>query len=391
MVNARRRVRKRRAMFDGSLQKDEKKVEYLELIYDLIFVYIIGRNNSLLHQVENGFVSGEAFLSYVLYTLAVIQIWNYSTFYINRYGRNGTRDHVFLFINMYLLYHVAEGTGSKQQECFYRYNVAWALILINIGVQYIIEMKDHRDAPWEISQIKRTAAILFIQAALIAAHMAVYRITGVSSAWAPIAFGIAAAALSGRVNDLVAVEFAHLTERAMLYVVFTFGEMIIAIASYFTGETSPRGIYFSLMAFLAVVGLLLAYGTLYNRIIDRERSTNGTAYMLLHVFIVFALNNITTALEFMREAEVSLMPKTVFITASIILYYAMLFLILQCAKKSEASMKRFRVLLPAAVVFAALMLLLRSAMFANIAVTVIFIYGVYALIYRYGVKTEQPG
>lgn len=32
------------------LKKEEKKVEYIELIYDLIFVYIIGRNNSLLHR-----------------------------------------------------------------------------------------------------------------------------------------------------------------------------------------------------------------------------------------------------------------------------------------------------------------------------------------------------
>ena len=36
-------------------QSKEKKVEYLELVYDLIFVYIIGRNNSLLQQTENGF------------------------------------------------------------------------------------------------------------------------------------------------------------------------------------------------------------------------------------------------------------------------------------------------------------------------------------------------
>ena len=37
---------------------EEKKVEYLELIYDLIFVYIIGRNNSLLLHLEDGFVAG---------------------------------------------------------------------------------------------------------------------------------------------------------------------------------------------------------------------------------------------------------------------------------------------------------------------------------------------
>ena len=83
--------------------KKEKKVEYLELIYDLIFVFIIGRNNSLLHHVDNGYVTQGNFLAYVLCTLAVIQIWNFTTFYINIYGRNGVRDHVFLFINMYLL------------------------------------------------------------------------------------------------------------------------------------------------------------------------------------------------------------------------------------------------------------------------------------------------
>ena len=54
--------------------KEEKKVEYLELIYDLIFVYIIGRNNSLPHHVEGGFISLETFLTYALATLAVIHL-----------------------------------------------------------------------------------------------------------------------------------------------------------------------------------------------------------------------------------------------------------------------------------------------------------------------------
>ena len=67
----------------------EKKVEYVELIYDLIFVYIIGRNNQLLDSFENGFVALPAFITYVLTTLAIIQIWNYTTYYINIYGKHG--------------------------------------------------------------------------------------------------------------------------------------------------------------------------------------------------------------------------------------------------------------------------------------------------------------
>ena len=38
--------------------------------------------------------------------------------------------------------------------------------------------------------------------------------------------------------DLVSGDFSHLTERIMLYIVFTFGEMIIAIADYFKGGFS---------------------------------------------------------------------------------------------------------------------------------------------------------
>lgn len=97
-------------------ERKEKKVEYVELIYDLIFVYVIGRNNQLLHIVENGFVTWQAFAAYLMTTLAVIQIWNYTTYYINVHGKHGVRDHVFLFVNMFLLYFVGEGTRADWQE-----------------------------------------------------------------------------------------------------------------------------------------------------------------------------------------------------------------------------------------------------------------------------------
>ena len=119
------------------LEKKEKKVEYVELIYDLIFVYIIGRNNSLLHHITNGFVDPLSFVSYILCTLAVIQIWTFTAYYINLYGRNSARDHVFLFVNMFLLYFVGEGTRQDWQAYHTQYNVAWALILVNIGLQYL--------------------------------------------------------------------------------------------------------------------------------------------------------------------------------------------------------------------------------------------------------------
>lgn len=110
--------------------KDEKKAEYIELIYDLIFVYIIGRNNSLLHHTVNGFVTSDAFVSYVLCTLAIIQIWSFGTFYLNRYGRFGARDCVFLFLALLGLY-------SKKRCAFHK---KFIISLIAVVLSFIVLM-----------------------------------------------------------------------------------------------------------------------------------------------------------------------------------------------------------------------------------------------------------
>ena len=363
--------------------QQEKKVEYIELIYDLIFVYIIGRNNSLLEQMENGFVPGPVFLAYILCTLAAIQIWNYSTFYINVYGQNDFRDHVFLFINMYLLYYMGNGIRVHWEHSFYKYSIAWALILANIGLQHLVELRHHRAAPWVFSQLKAKAIIILCEAALVVVHILVYTRTGISIAWVPILFGITAMLVSGWHNSVVPVDFPHLTERAMLYIVFTFGEMIIAVSPYFSEDLSPGSVYFATMTFLIVVGLFLSYGRLYNNIIDRERTTDGAGYMVLHIFLIFSLNNLSIALEFMRLESVALLPKTAFLTSSFVVYFIFLFLTGLYAKDHCRFSRHFLlVVLAIAASFAILMFLFREKMYINIAVSVLYVFGIYLLLYR---------
>ncbi len=203
-------------------KKEEKKVEYLELIYDLIFVYMVGRNNALIHNIQNGFVEPKFFIGYVLCTLAIIQIWNFSTLYINMFGRNSIRDHVFLFINMYLLYFVGQSTGSDWQAFQTQYYIAWGLILLNIGIQFLIELRNHRMTEWNKKFIKRMSTVLFVEAGLV--FIAAF-LSPIPGAWVT-----AAAILSGILLTTVFskqkfiggwIDFAHLTERAMLYVVLT--------------------------------------------------------------------------------------------------------------------------------------------------------------------------
>lgn len=368
-----------------SLGKEEKKVEYLELIYDLVFVYMVGRNNALLSHFENGFVSADAFIAYILCTLAIIQIWNFTTFYINMFGRNGVRDHVFLLINMYLMYFIGESTRFDWAAYQAQYHIAWALILINIGMQYVIEKRNHQADVWNRDIIKRMSVTLFIEAAiaLAAAFVPPQAVAPVS--FAAIFTGIIMTALSRGKSPGGAIDFMHLTERAMLYVVFTFGEMVIVVSAYFAGNGSfdLSIIYFSLTCFLIVAGLFVSYEIIYDHLLDREKEDGGMLYMIIHIFIIFALGCITVALEFMREEEVHLLPKMIFITAAIIAYYVFLFCMAPYAKRICSFDAAFILKLVAVTaVFAVLMMVFRENMRVNIFVTVAYVWGIVGVLYK---------
>ena len=372
-------------MIRDLLEKKEKKVEYVELIFDLVFVYLLGRNNSLLHHVADGKLDWEIFLIYLIATLAVIQIWNYTTYFVNLYGRHSIRDHVFLFVTMFLLYYMAEGTREHWQELHTQYHAAWALVLLSLGFQHFLELlsrgKDDEHAPL----LRGVTLVLCIQALLAAGAIWERRLLG--STWlslAAVVFGLAAMAFVGNKWGNGSVDFPHLSERAMLYVVFTFGEMIIAVAGYFEGTFSFRSLYFSAMAFLIVVGLFLSYGVVYDHLTNRELQTGGLAYMFLHLFLILALSGLTNALELMQDEAVPLVPKLIFLLASFLTYYGFLLGTLRYAKPALRPGRGFALLAAGiCAVFVGLMVLLRENMAANIAVSAAFTFAQAFLLYGF--------
>ena len=365
----------------GVFMEKERKVEYIELIYDLIFVYSFRRNNTLMGVTEGGFVQAPEFFAYVLCTLAVIQIWNYSTYYINLYGENSRRNHIFLFINMFLLYFMGVGDKAQLQHYQIQHHTAWGLILLNLTVQYVIEWFRAKGDPVKQKAIRRMILVLGLETVLI---LATIPLTGLPGIFVPLAVILVtiAATWYARKGSVVPVDFMHLTERAMLLVVLTFGEMIIALTDYFHDGINLNTIYFALMAFLVVIGLFLSYGLHYDRIIDREKKTNGVNYIYIHILIILALNFVTCSLEYMHEEEVSLMPKMIMLICSLLSYYVFLFMTRVAAKPAFLNDRRFYLTAGAAAgVFSALMILLREQMRLNIAVTVIFVFFLYHLLY----------
>ena len=359
--------------------EQEKKVEYVELIYDLIFVYLIGRNNTLLHVIKDGFIDPSSFLTYVLAALIVLQIWYNSTLFVNRYGKNDRSMHVYLFVNMYLLYFMAKGIRADWQEAYYTFNSAWALTLVNTAVQYWLQLrKDGGRDPWGDARTKLTIQTMFIQVAVILASFPVFHYTGIPLSPIAMALGYAFAMAVGSINLLVPVEFGHLSERVMLYVVFTFGEMIIALSAYFEGGAGAQTIYYSALGFLIVAGLFVSYGYAYDHLIDRKKNTNGTGFMMLHILLILSLNHITAALEFMPEPGIDSFAKNAFLVLSFIVYFATLYGVMRYNKPHLLLTRRMKLQLACeTAAFAGLILLTYRNGMVSIAITAAYIWLVF--------------
>ncbi len=333
--------------------KEEKKVEFIELIYDLIFVYLIGRNASLLDRIEDGFISSGTFVYYLVSSLIILQIWNYTTLFINRFGKNSFSDKVMLLINMFLLYIIGANTLHGWEGSYLAFMGAWCLILLNLAVQYLLKL---RSAENELCRkvILQNVILLVLQAVIIGVSIPVHAATGVAFGQWAVLLSIAAVPVLSKIPT----NFGHLTERVMLYVVFTFGEMVIIVAEYFADGLSFETLYFALASFLIVAGLFFSYGYVYDRLLDRSGERSGSGYMLLHVFIILSLSCVTTSMEFMRDPGVDSLPKTVMLVISLIVFYLGLALTEKWSYREYRLRGRFLLLLAAEfIVFAAAMIL----------------------------------
>ncbi len=353
------------------LQDEERKVEYIELIYDLIFVHTISRCGALL-KLEDGVPDTAVYITFLLFSVAVLEIWYYSTLFINRFPEHKIQRNICIFINMYLLYYIAAGIRDDWKEYYYQIHVAWALILLHLAIQYWFALRraSHRE-----EYLKRDFYMLVTEAVIIIISMPVFDKTGLVLSPCALLVGVFAGVTAQKSSGR-GVDFPHLTERVMLYVVFSFGEMIVELAGFFNDGITPLGICHSALAFAFASGLFLNYGYVYDHIIDRERETSGDGYLFLHLFLIISLSYLTQVLEMLRNPTVRDSMKI--LSVAIWLFAYLLFLsLLERYAKERACRNYYLRLIGISAAYILLLIITRDLPVINFAASVLYIYAIH--------------
>lgn len=292
-------------------------VSNIELFYDLIFVYCISTITSLMHHVQDGFPQPMVWAGFTLSYLIVLQVWFFTTFFINRYGDHSASDNVCLFVNMFLLYFLAKGIRADWEHTALNTAISWALILVNLIVHWLIKRFRYSNLDEDDKRIMDgTVTLLAVQLALVLLSAFFSPSPTSVLTWVALLFGLLVFTQS-RTYRLKPARFAHLVERCSLIVIIAFGEMVVAVSAYMDDYSS---LWYPVLVFALMVGLFLIYIYEHDNMIDHHKDTDGMDYLAMTGLVILILGNVVVALEYMPMDEVAFVPKSIYIMVTLVLY-----------------------------------------------------------------------
>jgi len=298
----------------------EKKVELIELFYDLIFVYAISKLTALISEPVNGTVAPDSFFIYIITSFVILQAWLYFTNYVNRYGQWHWHEYILAIVNMIAVIFMANTINTQWNQMFVPFNISMLVMLSTVFLLYLIQVKKHKTfdiAAGNSIQILSIVCSIYI-IALLAILLGFHDIV----IWIDVVAVITGAFLPFILKehfDEGVINFPHLVERFELLTIITFGEAVVGM-TYFFDVTSFN--ISSILVFLIVISMFGSYVIQIHNLVNHHRVERSLRLMFSHYFIIISINLMTVAFEWLHSGEVNPHLEIGVMIISLIVFYA---------------------------------------------------------------------
>jgi low temperature requirement protein LtrA len=232
-----------------------RKVSWLELFYDLVYVATIVQLGNKLSED----VSEIGFLGFALLFVPIWWVWMGTTFYANRFAADDLTHHLLIFAQIFIVsalaIHVFDGLGETSAGFALAYAAAR-------GILVIMYLRTARYVP-EARALARRYATGFAIAALIWLVSAFVPPPFRFGLWVVgllVDFWVPLSPESVRLQRLLPPSPHHLPERMGLFTTIVFGESFIKVIGGFTGhEIEFQRVIVALMGLVLVGSLWWVY------------------------------------------------------------------------------------------------------------------------------------
>ncbi len=301
----------------------EKKVELIELFYDLIYVYAVSRLTELMELPESGWLHSTDFLRYLVLFFVILQAWLYLTNYVNRYGRWRWYEYGLTIVNMVAAIYLSNTISTAWEKNYLPFNTAMLVMLLTVLLLYAIQTRDQTvDAAAAVNSIK-------ILSIVCAEYLVGFLLLAFGQAdlviWVDVVAVLTGAFLPFFIRgnfEASIISFPHLVERFELLTIITFGESVVGMTGYFDIQ------HFSLLPILLFAVIITMFGSYVIQIhylMNHHQVQRALPLMFSHYFIVIAVNLVTVGIHMLHASEtISIYTAVLLAVSELVFYFAIM-------------------------------------------------------------------
>lgn len=117
---------------------EEKKVTWLELFYDLLFVAAVTAATHVLLHVEDGQIHAEYLVKFVLIFIPIWWAWVGQTIFVNRFGKDLFHQRIFLILQMFFVLIMTSSLSSWFWSLLSFFLIGYIGLRVVTAIQYLV-------------------------------------------------------------------------------------------------------------------------------------------------------------------------------------------------------------------------------------------------------------
>ncbi|OWA35865.1 hypothetical protein B9G55_08215 [Saccharibacillus sp. O16] len=266
-----------------------KKVTWLELFYDLIYVAAISITAHVLAHSHHGAIPMDIIGKYILIFIPLWWAWTGFTVYVNRFGQDDTVQRIAYFIQMAFVIVMAASINVDFDAYYLAFMLGYVGIRLSTVFMYIRTWLEKEGEP---RRIARYLALNFLLGALISFSSVLIPGDG---KFVVLYLGIFLDVLlpllaRKKVLSHLPVHHPHLLERYGLATIILLGELILVIVNGLRDEQIGGGLILaSLLGFGLAVSIWWHYFEASEHIAGEDRKSSGQSVIYGHLLTFMSL------------------------------------------------------------------------------------------------------
>ncbi|RNB90724.1 low temperature requirement protein A [Brevibacillus fluminis] len=298
----------------------EKKVTWLELFYDLLFVAAVSKAGHVLLHVESGVVPIEYLTKFVLIFVPIWWAWVGQSLFVNRFGQDILSHRIFLIVQLFFVLIMTVSLSVHFDQYYAPFFIGYIGLRAMTAIQYLSVHKN------EEADRKVTARYLGSRfwIGLLVSSLSLFFDSWIRYAllYAGIVIDILLPLIGRKYLVRSPIQTHHLLERFALFTLILLGESVISIITVLqSGDMTWQSVLFASITFVLLIAIWWQYFDNVEKKVNKNIETAGQTIIYGHLFIYLSMCMIAASIQllFLKQVNNSFMLN--FLFGSVFIYF----------------------------------------------------------------------